>query len=232
MLNDLDRLAPIGVIDVRRVDLLTTLEVTAPDGWYWLENFDKYITSHEPLSTIACLCKSRYLRVTYRNITEDVARLRIYAVPVDVDGRRFLLPIPKVSVKKIRYIFELINNSPAAWNGHLNTDFKPLLRHPPKAAPSLSEMFNSVSATPDDTKWFDQCDDEELVSRILEGDIEGMKSDLYPYQRESVAAMLTKELNPRRSIVGWSRLRLQMERGSTWILKLVIYIFSRAILMV
>ncbi|KAK9368014.1 P-loop containing nucleoside triphosphate hydrolase protein [Lipomyces kononenkoae] len=201
VLNDLNRLAPIGVIDIYNLPRLPAPGLDAPDGWLWIEPpWEKSVVLEEPLSSLAYLHKRLFLRVTYRMLDHRTARFRIYIVPKDVDGRRFLPPMPTLTKKRIRTVMLLINTSRAAWEGARDAPMVPLSKPSPDEAPTLFDMFNQISAVPDSVPEIDDKESEEIINEVMTGHVEGMKSVLYLYQRETVAEMIRKELVPVQMI--------------------------------
>ncbi|KAK9360683.1 P-loop containing nucleoside triphosphate hydrolase protein [Lipomyces starkeyi] len=201
VLNDLARLAPIGVIDIYNLPRLPAPGIEAPDGWLWIEPpWEKSVVLEEPLNSLAYLHKRLFLRVTYRMLDHRTARFRIYIVPKDVDGRRFLPQMPTLTKKKIRNVMLLINTSGLAWDGYHNAPMVPLIKPPPDDVPTLFDMFNQISAVPESVPEIDDPESEEIINEVMTGHVEGMKSVLYLYQRETVAEMIRKELVPVQMI--------------------------------
>ncbi|KAK9237884.1 P-loop containing nucleoside triphosphate hydrolase protein [Lipomyces kononenkoae] len=201
VLNDLNRLAPIGVIDIYNLPRLPAPGLEAPDGWLWIEPpWEKSVVLEEPLSSLAYLHKRMFLRVTYRMLDHRTARFRIYIVPKDVEGRRFLPPMPTLTKKRIRNVMLLMNTSGTAWDGDRDAPMVPLIKPPPDEAPTLFDMFNQISAVPESVPEIDDPESEEIINEVMTGHVEGMKSVLYLYQRETVAEMIRKELLPVQMI--------------------------------
>ncbi|KAK9245807.1 P-loop containing nucleoside triphosphate hydrolase protein [Lipomyces tetrasporus] len=201
VLNDLDRLAAIGTIDIHNLPRLPAPGIEAPDGWLWIEPpWEKSVVLEEPLTSLAYLHKRLFLRVTYKMLDCRTARFRVYIVPKDVDGRRFLPQVPTLTKKKIRNVMVLVNSSRRAWEGDRNARMVPLIKPPPDEAPTLFDMFNQISAVPESVPEIDDPESVEIINEVMTGRVEGMKSVLYLYQRETVAEMIRKELLPVQMI--------------------------------
>ncbi|KAK9472340.1 P-loop containing nucleoside triphosphate hydrolase protein [Dipodascopsis tothii] len=195
----------VGVIDVAgpAAAALTSADTAgtpdAPDGWRWLPA----ASADGVLGDVVAQVRARRLRATFR--PGAVARVRIYAVPADVDGRRFLIPQPKVPVRRVLAVLAAADSSPAAWAGAGGGSARFVVREKADTAPTLQDLFNAVSSAPADVAAASghataDDDTEGLVGRALDGDIDGLASVLYGYQRESLATMLRKELLTERSL--------------------------------
>ncbi|KAK7208168.1 P-loop containing nucleoside triphosphate hydrolase protein [Myxozyma melibiosi] len=200
VLNDLKRFVKMGTIDISRKEVprLTAPGMEAPDGWRWISPPSREVKLPKVLEMVAYLYRKLLARVTYMMIDERTMRLRIYMLPQDAEGRR-CVPKPSSVVKKTtREVLELVNCNPEAWQGTPDVPFIALLDEAPKSAPSLFDMFNSITPT---TRCahpspLDDIEIDEITREIRTGRIKGMRSTLYPYQQETVAEMLKKELLP------------------------------------
>ncbi|KAK9458233.1 SNF2 family N-terminal domain-containing protein [Dipodascopsis uninucleata] len=169
----------------------------APDSWQWIEPpWDKKVILPEPLNSMVYLYNKMYLRATYKILNGKHVRLRIYIIPEDVEGRRFLPPSQQIIKKRLRDVLILINTSSTAWEGQVDAPFEPLLKPPPEQHITLSDIFNQISAGTEREVSIDDPENEEIIKNVMTGYVEGMKSTLYPYQRETVVEMIRKELVP------------------------------------
>ncbi|KAI5800010.1 P-loop containing nucleoside triphosphate hydrolase protein [Geopyxis carbonaria] len=179
----------------------------APDGWLWLETPDiKY-----PNGTIEFylheLCDHHVLRCTYKMITGNSARVRIYLLPEDVG--RGLVSRVNINIRRhTRKLMEIIDTSRAHWEGTktVKVSRKPLFELDQERS-SLFYLFNTMeSPKPDpDSHWIKEENVKDLLRTVLNSDIVGIRTTLYEYQKRSAAMMLQRELSPIRTID--SRLR-------------------------
>lgn len=200
VLNDLSRFIKIGTIDVRCIPSLTAPGVEAPDGWRWITPpIDRRLKLSRELESIAYLYRKMLARMTYMVIGKAALRFRIYMLPLDAEGRRCLPRVSSVVRKTIREVLELVNASKEAWSGEINAPFVRLIEETPTSAPSLFDMFNSITPTTrQNSSPLNDYEIDEITKEIRTGKIKGMKSTLYPYQQETVAEMLNKELLPEQ----------------------------------
>ncbi|KAK9477270.1 P-loop containing nucleoside triphosphate hydrolase protein [Lipomyces japonicus] len=222
--NDLSRLIPLGTIDVcnKILPRLPAPGLPAPDGWSWMDPpWQATIRASlvEPLSILAFLHDRNYLRVTYKLLPksrhakqQDVdddgnkVRLRIYVIPDDVEGRRFFPVMQPLVKKRVKQVLSLINTSAMAWlashdgGGNGVTEFKPVLAKVQKM-PTLLDMFNRITTVQShehdhDAALMSDREIADLFAQVKTGKVDGMRSALYNYQRETVIAMIRKELVP------------------------------------
>lgn len=104
--NSLGSLVPLGVIVLSKLPRLAMPGIEAPDGWCWFD--PPYTNASSKLRAVGSgeesslspllldlsyLMERQYIRATYRYRRlsgEDVAILRVYIVPSDTAGHRFL----------------------------------------------------------------------------------------------------------------------------------------------
>ncbi|KAK9467868.1 P-loop containing nucleoside triphosphate hydrolase protein [Lipomyces arxii] len=201
VLNGLHNLAPIGTITVDNIPRLPAPGLEAPDGWQWIEPpWDRTLVLPEPLESLRYLYNKLFLRVTYRMLSTTVARLRIYIVPKDIAGRRFFPPAPTLTKKRVKYIMSLVNTSPESWDCQLDAPWQPLVKPAKDDVPTLTDMFNQISAVPETLPDLDDPETQDLIDEVMTGSVTGMKSILYQYQRETVAEMIRKEIVQTKAI--------------------------------
>ncbi|CEP21361.1 unnamed protein product [Cyberlindnera jadinii] len=104
--NDLSHLMPFGVVFLTNAPRMPMPGIEAPDQWLWFD--PPSLTAQQVLRSvldegqyclsgilldIIYLVERIYLRATYkvhRVGNHDIVMLRLYAVPTDIDGNRFL----------------------------------------------------------------------------------------------------------------------------------------------
>ncbi|KAK9448171.1 SNF2 family N-terminal domain-containing protein [Limtongia smithiae] len=199
IMNNLDTFVPLGVVDTEDIPRLPAPGITAPDGWMWIappaENSG--IKLIDLLESIAHMYEHRLLRVTYMMLDGHTARFRIYMVPLDMRGRA-RLPAPRGHKKGlVKHVLTNVNTATEAWFGIRDAPFIPIFPPVPKECPTLLELFNDITAANIDTE-IDDPETEEIIREVMTGHIQGMRSTLYQYQRETVVEMLKKELVPQQ----------------------------------
>ncbi|EMG49871.1 hypothetical protein G210_5268 [Candida maltosa Xu316] len=130
--NDLDRLVSIGTLNFYNLplDRLSLYGITAPDGWKWLDS-DFLIDSlqsglHPLIKHLDFLTKYRFFIATYQIINPLISRVRIYAIPSDIEGARYFkawrsslkssLRIQKRYVEYLEVMLRYIDFSSTSWS--------------------------------------------------------------------------------------------------------------------
>lgn len=80
---------------------------------------------------------------------------------------------------------------------------------------SLLELFNGIPSPAPDVSVVTDPFLEEAMTRVLRGDIPGLKTELLPYQQRSVAFMLQKEMYPGQ-VLDPRLLHLHDRAGQSW----------------
>ncbi|BGP55259.1 hypothetical protein JCM8202v2_002857 [Rhodotorula sphaerocarpa] len=142
------------------------------------------------------------IRATARAAGDDVI-LRIYLVPQDLpvlaDRRR----PSKSSETTLRQLLELLRISPTEWNGHVNeddsADSTPFLSE--RDERSLLEIYRDVESPSVDTSLMEGINAppaiRDRVAFAFGDNPVGVSTELFPYQRATLAKMLARELAPR-----------------------------------
>ncbi|GAA5878684.1 hypothetical protein JCM16303_002170 [Sporobolomyces ruberrimus] len=143
------------------------------------------------------------LRATARAAGSDVV-LRIYIVPEDLpelDAIQTKGRLKRPPSSTLRSVFQSIRCHPGEWNGVLAGEGVSRWTDE-RDGRSLLEMFHGIEV-PGEGSFEDVEALEEVKDRIwlaLSEQPEDIKTDLFPYQRASVAKMLARELAPSTSI--------------------------------
>ncbi|RCK54984.1 DNA repair protein RAD5 [Candida viswanathii] len=136
--NDLTHLIPIGTINFCNIPLETRdlgAGLPAPDGWKWLDlQFPPSTPNssvHQLVEIVDFLLTYGFFKCTYKiaKFHEDpsfqICKVRLYAVPVDVDGARFFrewrqmlkssLRLDKNYIINLEILLKYVDFSLAAW---------------------------------------------------------------------------------------------------------------------
>lgn len=157
------------------------------------------------------LWRKHWIQLSFRAVRlgpDVVGRLRVYILPHDNTRGRIRGTEDEKLIKTIPKLMSLLDYSPESWNGQANairqTQPSPLgntaLPTDSHSSPSLLDMFNNVPSPRPDPNTVASPDTRDTMQCLLESKISGLTSTLYPYQRNSAALMLQREMEPRRII--------------------------------
>lgn len=208
LLNDLANFVGVGTIDIT-MPRRAAAGMEAPDGWCWLDVPEaKY-----PKGTLEFyldeLVYHKAIRCTYKMSGPSTAKVRVYLLPDDV-GRGILMRSPSKDTamkRSLRKLMSLIDVSKLGWAGKPSVKSVPLAESEDDQS-SLFYMFNTMpSPRPDpDAPWIKDSNVPDLMREVLSpGVMPGLKTELYQYQKRSVAMIIQREMAPFR--VPDSRLR-------------------------
>lgn len=129
----------------------------------------------------------------------ETTSLRVYVLPEDV--ARSSRGSVKDFRKMVKYLLPFIDCSSDAWLGR--TDGMASLHCYQEPCTDVEEslfyMFNTIkSPAPDTSIYAGPEHGLRAMVDTLQGEITGMKTELYSYQKRSVAAMIKKEQDPAR----------------------------------
>lgn len=139
---------------------------------------------------------------------ETVAVVRVHVLPDDSFNSLVLRKDPVLRSKK-KALLASLDYSPSTWQGltkHGGTlGFPPLSSQGEASRSSLGEdgkdmslleMFNTIPSPKPDIKLLKDPVSRDEMAKLLSSTVEGLKTDLYPYQCRSAALMLQKEEEP------------------------------------
>jgi len=150
---------------------------------------------------------------------EHLGQVRVYVLPDDV-GRGLVDREQLAARKSMQLLLSRIDISNSTWKGEWSTDTPVAhadasLDEQSKDASSLFYLFNTLpSPKPDAEIVLDQYAGDAM-RRILKGDLDGLITEMYPYQRSSAAMMLQREAQPSQMMDPRLR-RMVDQKGSTW----------------
>lgn len=157
---------------------------------------------------LAPLWKSGWIRLSFRLLCDSgttIGRVRIYVLPFDVGGHA-INKSDDEKLKMLALLLRRLDYSSEAWAGatfHARAT-QPTLDDP-KDAPATTEsnllaMFNSVPSPDPQLAAITDPNAHFIMGHIMDSDLQGLKTTLYPYQRRSTALMLQRELVPGRFV--------------------------------
>ncbi|KAH7364689.1 hypothetical protein BKA65DRAFT_491871 [Rhexocercosporidium sp. MPI-PUGE-AT-0058] len=174
-----------------------------------------------PLKSFVNLHNSQWIRMEFRTNDSIHGQVRIYILPDDV-GRSVVNRDSPVLRKTMLSLVSQIDTSASTWAGQWAAN-SPIRHVDPSLDsdstttedPSLFQLFNTLpSPNPDPTLVTDPYT-RDAMYQILGSDIEGLKTEMYKYQRRSAALMLQRESKPAQLLD--PRLRqLVDQRGTKW----------------
>lgn len=214
LLNNLDNFCGIGTLDFlmpRRAGG----GMDAPDGWLWLETPGLRFEKNSIEASLQELVDRGMVRCTYRMMRKNTAKVRVYVLPDDVGRASIQRDDPNLR-KYLKAVVDMVDVSVSAWKcmksriGGRGRIVKRKKRKvepdaPDHSATTLFYMFNTLASPAPDPKscWIKDDDTKDLLAGILDMDkkipIPGVKTELYKYQRRTIAMMLQKELAPERT---------------------------------
>ncbi|KAI1504635.1 SNF2 family N-terminal domain-containing protein [Biscogniauxia marginata] len=233
------RYIPAGCLTItaEKTNLAPELSVLSElSGWkHFTRRHDKAPISSLPHTTqqallalpvlkpFASIWQNRWIQLSITTITPSdsqiVGRVRVYILPQDVN--RSVQALQGELNKILSLLLSQLDYSREAWDGESSSPHQGRLTPQGVDAPSekldtsLLTMFNNVpSPDPHPETVVDQYD-REAMQCLLESQIPGLLTPLYPYQSRSAALMLQREVDPGRTID--PRLRCVTDQaGSPW----------------
>ncbi|EKM82385.1 hypothetical protein AGABI1DRAFT_67996 [Agaricus bisporus var. burnettii JB137-S8] len=152
------------------------------------------------------LAKHEFIKITCNITSEETLTLRVYLVPVDLSGVKGRLHhrnrndrILGPARQYLRKILPQISRSKGKWYGYSGEDAsdRETLLDIFQDSRTLSGIYGDIASPKVDLS--NPCC--ETVARLLDFDDElnglGFRSVLYRYQRESIASMVSREIDPR-----------------------------------
>lgn len=212
-LGNLNNYMPLGSLTLRPSigggAYLQQVDWTEPNFEYscglWLA-FHDYLTASDghPAFSARKLAESQWIRVFFRKHQQhsDLATLRIYVLPDDV-GRRY---VDRQALRKLRgYLEHLMNKldiSSESWDGRNQMTKDPIhYSIETKDDDSLFYLFNTI-ASPTSGPLPVSCpiSNDAIHAVFNSARLPGLNTELYPYQKRTVATMIKREVEPDRAL--------------------------------
>jgi len=212
-LADLNNYIPLGSLTLRlsisHVENLQQTEWIEPDSGYnsglWLA-FHHYlsVSDSHPAFSAHKLAESQWIRVFVRKHQQhsDLATLRVYVLPDDV-GRRY---IDRQALRKLRghleHLMKKLDISSESWDGHNELTKDPIhYSIETKDDDSLFYLFNIIPSPPSGhTRVSCPISNDAIQAVLRSARLPGLNTDLYPYQKRTVATMIRREVEPDRAL--------------------------------
>lgn len=200
----------------------TTLPDFARPGPHLHTDLQAALLKSPGLKRCAQLLVAQWLHLEFRVCpnTDSLGVLRVYVLPDDV--LRGTVDRTQGSLFKARgRVMAEVDCSSDAWNG-----IRPPspFQHNPfleeninRSETSLLELFNDIPSPSPDAALIKDPFLQKAAINVLQGKIEGLQTELLPYQRRSAALMLQKEMYPGQ-VLDPRLLRLQDRIGEAWYL--------------
>ena len=155
-----------------------------------------------PNEALAVAQRRRWLHIEqiHQADTNDQAVLRVFVLPEDVE--RSVRASVKDLRRTIKWLLTFVDTAHEAWTGDFDGSSPPKLYGVPSADhdESLFYIFNTLkSPNPQIDSFTGSQYAHESLNSILYDAIPGLKTEMYPYQKRSVAAMLSREASPAKS---------------------------------
>jgi len=141
--------------------------------------------------------KHQWLKTEFQEISPEKAILRLYILPEDIN--RSTRGSLKDFRKFVKSLIDYIDISTTTWEGHFDPESPLQTYHTVQYGheESLFYIFNTLpSPQPSVDKLSADIYSEQAMVDIINDEIEGLETRLYPYQKRSVATMLQREASP------------------------------------
>ncbi|KAL7628373.1 hypothetical protein AAE478_002575 [Parahypoxylon ruwenzoriense] len=159
------------------------------------------------LRPFVVLWQSRWIQMSFSPIAcpNSIGRIRVYILPQDID-RGTISSRPEL-MKATSFLISRLDYSSACWNGAINFNHQsfstPNGEQDPlndSQATSLLAMFNNVPSPDPRPELEPNPDTRDAMQCLLESQVPGLSTKLYPYQGRSAALMVQREEQPGRIV--------------------------------
>ena len=189
------------------------------DGPFLNNALQQKLLGSPMLRNYAGLHHAGWVRMEAKTVDQNNGQVRVYILPDDV-GRSVIHRGDKSLRKALHSLLSQLDISSDTWNGmqcheapmaHIDASLDLKIQD----QPSLFYLFNTLPSPKPNLEGISDTYAKDAMYRILNSDIEGLKTEMYNYQRRSAALMLQREANPAQIID--PRLRnMEDRRGGKW----------------
>jgi hypothetical protein len=165
------------------------------------------------------LHQAGWIRLEFMMRDSEWGQTRVYILPDDV-GNRLIERADNTLRKSLQRLVSELDTARATWDGEWSPCTPICYLDAPSGYEedddvSLLRLFNTLPSPHPDPSIVQDEYTKDAMENILYGDIEGLTTEMFRYQRRSAAMMLQKEAQP--ALVIDPRLRKRIDQnGDTW----------------
>src|SRR5947209_3078404 len=154
-----------------------------------------------PSATVSHLIDKGCLYTQLVDQTLATAVLRIYARPEDVGRPRLSESVRTEYRRFIKQNLGYIDRSRSTWDGQVDrqSHMETYLENATEQE-SLFYIFNTLDSPKPSLERIGDIYSQRSVTDVLQGTIQGLRTEMYPYQRRSAAMMIQRETYPVMSL--------------------------------
>lgn len=188
------------------------------------DDLEVNLTKINRLGPYFTLAKHSWIKIEFniKNRSSDRGTLRVYFLPDDA-LRRTVDRSNRSLLKSRDRILQELNYSQEAWNGNADAIWldspnickSASLDSDQDEDMSLLQLFNKIPSPAPTMDGIEDPYTRSAIYNILNGEIPGLKSKLYLYQRRSSALMFQKEVQPEQ-VLDPRLLRIKDQEGGVW----------------
>lgn len=220
-LDDLSNYIPLGSMTLPILDTDDPVSVSE-----WRENGcgEEATYGGQELRSV------RFARTFTRKhqVRKGMLTMRVYVLPCDV-GRRFFFDNEEFMRRGFMLgLMESLDSSFKSWEGlnEVGCSVTHYSQTPLSMHDSLIYLFNTVRSPSPNPEQLSCPVGKVAATSVLHGNVRGLRSQLYPFQRRSAATMIMREVQPSRSLdprielyVGPTGLRFYYDQASGVLLR-------------
>ena len=148
---------------------------------------------------IRTLCGKHWIRIFIRKQQDGTIHTRVYVLPDDV-GRRFIQKEDRFLRLRLVELIRQLDNSQEAWSG-CKSDRKSSYELGSGDDDSLFYIFNRLPSPNSDGLAVSCPYSSNAIQDVFEPTaLRGLKTQLYPYQKRTIATMIKREVQPARTL--------------------------------
>ena len=206
-LEDLGNYIALGSLTLRKwlcggAHLHQTRWIESNDSWKALLERPDFKDAHL-VKSVYSLAKDDWIRFFARRHqrNEDLATMRVYVLPDDV-GRRYVNRNNGHLRFHLYQLLDGLDRSCTSWEGH-NQIGSHIEHYCGESSnnDSLFYLFNTIpSPAPRPSSVSCPVSNEAIQNVFGFDELQGLRTKLYPYQRRTVASMIKREVEPKRTL--------------------------------
>ncbi len=186
------------------------------------------LSSSGCLGAYASLLRDRWFHMSFRvspHLSPPQAIIRVAVLPDDVENSAVPRWKSSPMERQKQRLLAQLDYSETTWQGTASgTPSSGPAAFPTPGVPdnppapydeSLLQMFNSIPSPRPTPESIEDFDARDAANKLLDSDILGLTTTLYPYQRRSAALMLQREFQ-KKQIVDPRVVKVVDQLGTTW----------------